>query len=192
LVHQIDTLIYFLASKNKNECDAIIKSISNEATIIVHTKELIDYFLSKGYIYKGPCYQVLYDSNDPLEYEKRLCIKHPDMSDYEKASKTYFLYQGDEFLKDFKSKNFFGAYFDNKIVGYMGIHSDGSMGMLHIFDEYRGLGYAMELQKFMINHQLSKGEYAYGQVFIDNIASMSLQRKLGMKVSDDYIGWMKK
>ena len=40
---------------------------------------------------------------------------------------------------------FFGAFVDGQLAGFVGEHSEGSMGMLEIFPAYRrrGLGYSL-------------------------------------------------
>lgn len=37
---------------------------------------------------------------------------------------------------------------------------------------------------------LERGQYAFGQVFTDNQASLALQRKVGMTVSKDTLYWL--
>ena len=74
----------------------------------------------------------------------------------------------------------FAAEFEGKLAGFMGLHSDGSMGLLETFPEYRKLGIGRAIEKFFINFCLDRGWTPYGQVFINNEASFSLQEHLGM------------
>ena len=37
---------------------------------------------------------------------------------------------------------------------------------------------------------LERGQYAFGQVFIDNAPSLALQQKVGMSVSDEILYWL--
>ena len=66
------------------------------------------------------------------------------------------------------------------------------MGMLHVFPEFRGRGYAYELESFMINKKLSEGSTPYCHIIYDNAASLSLQKKLGLEIAAQYIFWAHK
>ena len=76
----------------------------------------------------------------------------------------------------------FAAEYEGKLAGFMGLHADGSMGLLEVFPEYRRLGIGRAIEKFFINFCLDRGWTPYGQVFLDNERSFSLQEHLGMSV----------
>jgi len=76
----------------------------------------------------------------------------------------------------------FAAELDGKLAGFMGLHADGSMGLLEIFPDYRRLGIGRAIEKFLINFCLDRGWTPYGQVFCDNEKSFSLQEHLGMSL----------
>ena len=42
-----------------------------------------------------------------------------------------------------------GAFVDGRLAGFAGIHSEGSMGMLEVFEPFRrqGIGYALEIAR---------------------------------------------
>lgn len=63
------------------------------------------------------------------------------------------------------------------------------MGLQHVFPESRRRGYAMELEKTVIAKTLQEGYTPFGQVEKGNSASMALQRKLGLAISDRLICW---
>ena len=69
----------------------------------------------------------------------------------------------------------FAAEYNGTLAGFMGLHGDGSMGMLETFPAYRKLGIGRALEKHLINFCLDRGYTPYGQVFCDNDASFSLQ-----------------
>ena len=76
----------------------------------------------------------------------------------------------------------FAAEYEGKLAGFMGLHADGSMGLLEVFPEYRKLGIGRAIEKFFINFCLDRGWTPSGQVFCDNEKSFSLQEHLGMSV----------
>ena len=162
---------------------------------MAHDREIRDYLVSElGYgNYKG-CYQALYDRKEKLPLKGTLIFHNPDMSEFEKFLSTYEI--GDDEMKreEFASPGFFGAYIKDddgkeEMVGYVGEHLEGSIGMLYVFPEWRGRGFALEMQSYMLNRALEMGAYSYGQIFEDNEASIALSRKMGLKFSDGMVYW---
>ncbi len=75
-----------------------------------------------------------------------------------------------------------GVFEDGTLAGFIGTHSEGSMGMLEIFPEYRRKGYGLLLESFLIAWHLERGMTPYAHVVDGNVPSLRLQQKLGMEV----------
>ena len=71
------------------------------------------------------------------------------------------------------------GYKKNILVGFIGLHLEGSIGLLYILEEYKGNGYGTELEMFLVNHLLFKNKIPFGQVETENNHSIFLQKKLG-------------
>ena len=84
----------------------------------------------------------------------------------------------------------FGAFVNDAFAGYIGIHDDGSIGMLHVFEEYRGRKLGKALQTYAINQALDWGWIPYGQVVEGNEVSMKLQDSLGLHMSKSPVVWI--
>lgn len=69
-----------------------------------------------------------------------------------------------------------------ELVGFVGEHDEGAIGMLEVFPEHRRRGYAWELEGFLVNRMLEAGRRPFTQVVVGNEASFALQRKLGFSV----------
>ena len=82
------------------------------------------------------------------------------------------------------------GYDKDHLVGFIGEHLEGSMGMLYIFPEYRRKGFASALEKIYISKTIEKGFIPFGQVEKSNRESLNLQKKIGMTQSDKIICWM--
>ena len=50
-----------------------------------------------------------------------------------------------------------GAFVDDMLAGFIGVHSEGSMGLLEVFPAYRRRGLASALERGMIYLQMRKG-----------------------------------
>ena len=71
------------------------------------------------------------------------------------------------------------GYKKNILVGFIGLHLEGSIGLLYILEEYKGNGYGTELEMFLVNHLLFKNKIPFGQLETENNHSIFLQKKLG-------------
>lgn len=139
--------------------------------------------------YETPCLQCIYVGSVPPIVHEGFNIVKLGMSYLDFVLEHYP--HGREYVKDrLSSGAVYGIEEDGKIVGFIGEHDDGSVGMLEVLPEYRRRGFASALQSYKIAEQMAKGWVAYGQVYLDNDASFSLQRSMGMELSDGRIRWM--
>ncbi len=98
---------------------------------------------------------------------------------------------GPEYAKErIEAGAMYGIYDNGELAGFIGMHDEGSIGMLFIDEKHRGKGYAQDLESFMFNRALERGETPYGQVFTDNTASLSLQDKVGVYAGDKLFCWI--
>lgn len=92
-------------------------------------------------------------------------------------------------IKRIKANVFIGAFDNDKIVGFAGIHDEGSIGFVEVIEEYRRKKIASMLETYMINKLLKNNEIVYLQVEIDNIPSMKFHERLGFIQASDIITW---
>ena len=85
-----------------------------------------------------------------------------------------------------------GVFRDEKILGFIGLHEEGSMGMLVILEEYRRQGLAEYLMTFLTNSLLAQGRIPHDHIIVGNDASERLQRKMGFEISSHNLWWMTK
>lgn len=83
----------------------------------------------------------------------------------------------------------YGAFADGELIGFAGIHMEGSIGMLKVLPEYRNLCVGSCLETYMINLLLEKGYTPFGQISVTNEASIALQNSLGLYFSKEYVYW---
>lgn len=84
----------------------------------------------------------------------------------------------------------YGAFYEEKIVGFIAEHEEGSIGMLYVLPEYRKRHVAMALETYCMNLAVERGEIPYGQVVLGNEASIRLQEKMGICFAKEAIVWM--
>ena len=78
---------------------------------------------------------------------------------------------------------FIGGFEDGRIVGFVGEHADGSMGMLEVFEGARRRGWGTELAAAQVTRVLEAGNVPWAAVWPDNEASLALERAMGFEVA---------
>lgn len=78
---------------------------------------------------------------------------------------------------------FLGGFEDGRIVGFVGEHSDGSMGMLEVFEGFRRRGWGRALAAAKVAGTLAAGNVPWAAVWPDNEASLALERSMGFHVA---------
>ena len=142
-----------------------------------------------GYNCGNECVNAIYLKREALP-ESSFDIRPLTMEYAQLASSTYHM--GDlEYITELIEKQILtGAFEGETLMGFMGVHDEGAMGILEVLPEYRRRGIARALESYMINRSLERGEVPYGQIFADNTASLELQKMLGMEISEKRICWM--
>lgn len=86
--------------------------------------------------------------------------------------------------------NMYGAFAGDELVGFIGMHREGSIGLLFVEEAHRGEGIAEALEAFMVNRMLKRGWTPYGHVVCGNEASERLQEKLGFYKAGKIVWWL--
>lgn len=85
-----------------------------------------------------------------------------------------------EYLEDRIRKQFmFGASIDTRCAGFIGLHEEGSLGMLEVIAEFRRKGVGNSLVAFMVNHCLDRERIPYAQIVTGNQSSIIFHEKMG-------------
>ncbi len=142
-----------------------------------------------GFSEKLECYQVAYFGNSP-PVNDGLIVRTADEPDLTMLMENYHLISPEELERIVRRKGILLGYYRDRLVGFIGEHLEGSMGILYVFPEYRHRGFGSALQTHLIAKTMDKGYIPFGQVEKDNQASLSLQKKIGMTRSDHLIVWM--
>jgi tRNA (guanine37-N1)-methyltransferase len=137
------------------------------------------------------CFTAVYTRPVPPEYKIDYEIRQLTLDYLEKVLATYSHINNREYLERRIRDNYmYGAFSGGELMGYIGVHDEGAMGMLEVLPQYRrkGIGYALEA--CLIEVLLKKGRVPYAHILEDNIASLSLQKKLGMDIIEDKVTWV--
>ena len=142
-----------------------------------------------GFSEKLECYQVAYYGEKPA-IDTELSVRTADEDDLPMLIENYHMLSPKELTEIVRRKSVLLGYCRERLVGFIGEHLEGSMGLLYVFPEYRHRGFGTALQTYLIAKTMEQGFIPFGQVEKDNKDSLRIQEHLGMTISDNLIVWM--
>ncbi len=152
---------------------------------------MVDYILNKfGLHEKLECVQAVYMDKAKIDVTEELEIRQLEPKHLKVILEHYDKLSDEEIKEILVNGNLFGGYKNGKLIGFIGNHLEGSMGLLEIFPQYRRLGYGLALESYMINQMVEKDLVPFGQIEIGNEKSIALQNKLGFSISKNSVCWM--
>lgn len=146
-------------------------------------------FEGYGFSERLECWQVVYYGEKPGP-DASLSVRTAEERDLPVLTESYHMISPEELARVVGRGSILLGYHEDRLVGFIGEHLEGSMGLLYVFPEFRRRGFAAALQRQLIARTMERGFVPFGQVEKDNRASLRLQEKLGMTRSERRIVWM--
>jgi Acetyltransferases len=182
---------YMISVDSLEKGQEILKNIPECNLIVAHQPFIADYIRNKfGLKDTMECIQAVYTSKNKLDVRNNIEIKQLNLNHMDTVLEHYNLLSDKDIQTLLKDGSMFGGYKEESLVGFIGMHLEGSIGLLEIFPEYRHQGCGTVLESYMANKILAAGGIPYAQVEITNETSMALQKKLGFQLSESSIYWM--
>nr|WP_312576937.1 GNAT family N-acetyltransferase [Sedimentibacter sp.] len=191
LIKEQKSNAYMVSVDNFEKGKKLINSILKCELIVVHQKYMVDYVLNRfGLTKELECVQAVYMNKNKLDIKKELAIKQLELNQLEVILEHYDKLSNNEIQTLLKNGNLYGGYKNETLIGFVGNHLEGSIGILEIFPKYRRLGYGAMLESYMVNQMLEKDLIPFAQIEIENKKSLALQNKLGFSISKDSLIWI--
>ena len=191
LIKEQKSNAYMISVDNFEKGRKLINSILKCDLIVAHQKYMVDYILNWfGLTKKLECVQAVYMNKIKLDIKKELEIRQLEQSQIEVILQHYDKLSNNEIQILLKNGNLFGGYKNETLIGFIGNHLEGSIGILEVFPQYRRLGYGEILEIYMVNQMLEKDLIPFAQIEISNKKSLALQDKLGFSISKDRLFWI--
>ena len=84
----------------------------------------------------------------------------------------------------------FGAFKDGELAGFIGLHEEGSMGMLEVLAAFRRMGVGSLLVATLCRFLMERGLTPFSQFTVDNLASRALHESMGFSISTEFVFWL--
>ena len=187
-IRDAESGVSFLTLDDFNRSKELMDAAGRQTHICVYQKNTADY-LSEKYGFKKYVenVQTVYTKTEYVELPSRaLDIRPLTLAHLDWAHEH--IGHDREYLKGrLDSGAIYGGYSGCELCGSVGIHTDGSIGMLQVLDKFSRRGCASELLGYMVNTLLGRGHIPFSQIESDNEASIGLHRKLGFEISADIL-----
>ncbi len=183
--------VHMLSAVNLTEGLRLLDEIDSCYQLVICQEVLLPYAEEKFQLHDiFRCKKVAYFSKEKLPFHSELEIINPSEEALKKIKENYHTIPEAEIDEINRRGNLFAAFFEGEFVGFSGNHLDGSLGLLEILPPYRGRGFGEQLERYMVNCILDRGDIPYGEIVIGNEISARLQKKLGFETSKETISWL--
>lgn len=184
--------VIMMQTENMELAERLLDGLGEVALLVAHNDELANLVERKlGFDKRVPCYQGVYRKAPFKLPQTDLEMRLLKEDEADEACAMYHFTKEDA-IKHIRLGLVYGGFVGGEIVGMIGLHYQGSMGLLEVKESHRRRGYGGVMEKFLINSQLEKGAIPYCHIIDDNFASLALQRKLGLDLSANKLYWMRK
>ena len=189
--------VYMLSVENREIGENLIKMLPEGALVTFHQEYMAEYFKAtakhKTFLVN---HQAVYFGKELLPTSDAIALKPLDESYLGIITDNYDVDVGADYLRRVVSEgNLFGGFAEvgcagAELVGFVGIHEEGSIGFLKIFGKYARSGYGTALVAHITNYQLTRGNVPFAQISVGNEVSLGVFRKLGYEVSAERVYWV--
>ena len=138
-----------------------------------------------------PCTQWVYGGSQPPRVPA--AEVRPITEEYLPLCAAHYHPEDDEaaYLRSrMEAGQLWGLFEDGQLAAFIGVHHEGSMGILEVLPEHRRRGLAMALEGWLIRWHLERGWTPFCHVYEDNPASHALQKKLGLTPAPEQVVWL--
>ena len=137
-------------------------------------------------------YNHVYESTQELSIaNEQVKIHLLDESYLEEIKKHYTIKRlsTNHYLLSRIKEGMLGAFIEDELVGFIGVHDSGAIGLLEVFDAYKGQQIAQTLQAAMMNRLITQDKTVFLQVNATNEVSLHIQEKLHLTRALHPCGW---
>ncbi len=180
-----------ICAESKEAAEMLFQFVPEGIRLMLSSGEFLNDLICKTFSFQvyHECYQYCYTRKEPLPVRHR-DIRPITMADRDYVLQHYHMGSGDYIAERIGAGVMYGAYEEDRLVGFVGTHDDGSMGMLYVEEAFRHRGLGEALEAYNINRQRELGYTPYAHIIVGNQASVRLQERLGLYPAKDTVWWL--
>lgn len=138
------------------------------------------------------CYQAAWTRGEAMSLPRTgLTYRMLEKTCLPRVAQLYSHDIGDDYLAGrIAAGELFGAFDGDALAGIIGLHEEGSMGMLEVDPAYRRRQVGTGLLAFLVNRLLEQESVPFSQFTEANEPSRRLHETLGFDISDKPLYWL--
>lgn len=193
LLREKASQIYLLTAKTAQDAARFMEHINGTRLMAVHQGHSIEEASKRfGLEQTMCCYQAAWLHPMPPSLESPSF--HIQALSKDRAHDISALYSHNIGLEYIKGRlcagEIFGAFKNSQLAGFIGLHEEGSMGMLEVHPSFRRMGVGSLLLTYLCTLLIEKGLTPFSQFTVENESSRRLHESLGFSVSNDCVYWL--
>lgn len=193
LLYEADCGAWMMSAADRQTADRLLAQVPADCDLFVGHEMFYRAAAEEklGFPAQQLCYSALYPGTQPLEippFGGEIRQLGPEWSTW-LAEHYENGFGGAAYMEGAIRRGVLGLFLDGEPAGFVGVHEEGSIGMLEVLPPFRRRGLGEVLQRSAVNLALEQGRLPFGQVFAKNAASLALQRRVGMALSQTMMFW---
>lgn len=192
LLYEVPGQLYLLAADSLEAGQALCAGIETMRLAATHDQATGAYLRQRyGREKCQPCTQAAYLGRDPFPLPPGLDIRRLGEECLPAVVEHYHAFSDPDYIRRRLAAGVMhGAFLNGELAGFIGMHAEGSVGMLEVFPPYRRRGIAARLMAFQANWVLAQGWVPFSQIWEGNEASFALHRRLGWSLCPSPMYWV--
>ena len=192
LLYEVPGQLYLLAADSLEAGQALCAGIETMRLAATHDQATGAYLRQRyGREKCQPCTQAAYLGRDPFPLPPGLDIRQLGEEYLPAVVEHYHAFSDPDYIRRRLAAGVMhGAFQNGELAGFIGMHAEGSVGMLEVFPPYRRRGIAAGLMAFQANWVLGRGWVPFSQIWEGNEASFALHRRLGWSLCPSPMYWV--
>lgn len=183
--------LFLLSSETPEEGIRLLEGLDKAGIFNANRNAPVEYMMKKyGFNICVECFQCAYMKGKEVIIATDLDIRLAKEENLKLIYETYRKETEEGLREIWERGELFCAYKEGKMVGFAGVHLEGSVGLLEIFPEYRGKGYGAAMEAHVINYMVRNGRVPWGHVITDNELSLKIQKRIGYEFSPENMFWL--
>ena len=185
---------HMLSARDRAALERAMPFLEGSGTVVGHELWYREELAGRlGLWAEEPCYQAAWLAEEPPDlpaFRGELRPLEPELAAF---VYEHYTNSGLMELPDVEAavrRGMLGAFVDGACAGFVGFHSEGSIGFLEVLPPYRRRGLGEVLLLGAVRMAMERGQYPFAQVIAGNAPSLALHRKAGLALSRDLLFWL--
>lgn len=192
LIYEARSRTHMLSAESLEAGKALCTEVGEPYLFVAHDRENAEYLREKhGFQTAQECWAAAYLEGMPLPIPVGMEIRKLGEAYFELIYENYSTFSDADYVRARIGEGVMhGVFRDGVLLGFAGMHPEGSVGMLEVLPAYRRQGAAAALMAAMVNFCLERGYVPFSQIFAGNEASLKLHRKMGFSIAPQPMYWV--